>query len=252
MNKLRIKRETGFFAFCQQSRALQPPILAFFAEKKKRSPSILSFWGVRRRSFCLQRKEKNKANVKTCFSEERLTLDKHSVEKNREFFHSSLEETSVDKNREFSHSSLSDDKIENIKNEETKEEKELTPFQKEIKQILSSYPAELGYKERNDIFELLFPEYRKKELCTAYLFKSWLETKVIRTDEIFRVSMKKLYNSFKGYILETGKIREREIPSLLQFSRNFKKIYKNHFEEEIKIVRYGDGLNLLGFILKSE
>ena len=78
------------------------------------------------------------------------------------------------------------------------------------------------------------------------------KTKVIRTDEIFRVSMKKLYHSFKDSILETEKIRETEIPSLLQFSRNFKKTYKNHFEGDIKIVRYGDGLNVLGFILRTK
>ena len=64
--------------------------------------------------------------------------------------------------------------------------------------------------------------------------------------------MKKLYNSFRDYTLETGKIRETEIPSLLQFSRNFEKMYKNNFEGDIKIVRYGDGLNLVGFSLKAE
>ena len=86
-------------------------------------------------------------------------------------------------------------------------------------------------------------------------FVSWVEISLISihdTSQTFFISMKELHHSFSNYLIELyGKdIRKSQIPLLLYFSRDFSKMYKSAFNQEVEIKKYKNGLNLVYFILK--
>lgn len=115
----------------------------------------------------------------------------------------------------------------------------------------------LDYSLKKPVFELNIIPNKIENIAIHQPFVSWVEISLIPihdTSQTFFISMKELHHSFSNYLRELyGKdIRMSQIPSLLYFSRNFSKMYKSAFNQEVEIKKYKNGLNLVGFILKSE